>query len=126
MINYAHQIKGEYPLWKYIVQLTTVEVDYDCSILWDQGLRVICIYTYRDALYTNSTRVYRLDAEDDSFFIMCGVNHVTTGKATYTNFAVGNVISVDDSMFGGSARRYAPNIPDVDMFCKTSDHSYSN
>ena len=75
-------------------------------------------HTCRDALYTNSSRVYRLEANDDSFFIVCGVNHVTTGKATYINFAVGNVISVDDSMFEGSARMYAPKNPDVDMFCK--------
>ena len=67
--------------------------------------------------------MYRLEAEDDSFLIVCGVNHVTTGKATYTNFAVGNVISVDDSMFGGSARMYAPNVPGVDKFCKCTQHT---
>ena len=66
--------------------------------------------------------MYRLEAEDDSFLIVCGVNHVTTGKATYTNFAVGNVISVDDSMFGGSARMYAPNVPGVDKFCKCTQY----
>ena len=91
------------------------------GLLWiniiDSGLR-----TCRDALYTNSSRVYRLEAEDDSFLIVCGVNHVTTGKATYTNFAVGNVISVDDSMFGGSARMYAPNVPGVDKFCKCTQY----
>ena len=72
----------------------------------------------RDALYLNTTRLYRLKENDESFFIVCGLNHVKTGKATYINFAVGNVLSVDDSMYEGSARVYAPNIPIVDMFCK--------
>ena len=66
----------------------------------------------------NSSRRFRLREDDDSFFIVCGLNHAMTGKATYSNFAVGNVISVDNSMFGESARQYAPNMPNVDMFCK--------
>ena len=66
----------------------------------------------------NTTRQYRLEEDDDSFFIVCGLNHVMTGKATYINFAVGNVVSVDDSVYEGSARMFAPNAENVDMFCK--------
>ena len=66
----------------------------------------------------NTTRRYRLEEDDDSFFIVCGLNHVMTGKSTYINFAVGNVVSVDDSMYEGSARMFAPNAENVDMFCK--------
>ena len=66
----------------------------------------------------NSSQRYRLMEDDDSFFIVCGLNHARTGKATYSNFAVGNVIAVDNSLFGESARQYAPNMIDVDMFCK--------
>lgn len=72
----------------------------------------------RDAAYMNTSMRYKLAADDDSFFIVCGLNHTKTGKATYMNFAVGNVIAVDDSKFGESARQYAPNMQDVDMFCK--------
>ena len=66
----------------------------------------------------NSSRFYELKENDSSFFIVCGLNHVKTGKATYINFAVSSVISVVDSQFGESARQYAPNMPNVDMFCK--------
>ena len=66
----------------------------------------------------NASRRYTLGESDTSFFIVCGLNHVKTGKATYINFAVGNVISVDDSQFGESARKYAPSMQNVDMFCK--------
>ena len=66
----------------------------------------------------NSSKWYTLGENDPSFFIVCGLNHVKTGKATYINFAVGSVLAVDDSKFGGSARKYAPNMDNVDMFCK--------
>ena len=66
----------------------------------------------------NTSQRYRLREDDDSFFIVCGLNHARTGKATYSNFAVGNVIAVDNSLFGESARQYAPNMQDVDMFCE--------
>ena len=68
----------------------------------------------------NTSRWYKLGAgeTDTSFFIVCGLNHVKTGKATYINFAVGSVIAVDDSKFGKSARKYAPKLQNVDMFCK--------
>ena len=72
----------------------------------------------RDAAYRNSSRFYQLGAQDQSFFIVCGLNHVKTGKATYINFAVSSVLAVDDSKFEGSARQFAPNMPNVDMFCK--------
>ena len=61
---------------------------------------------------------YILGADDESFFVVCGVNHTKTGKAVYTNFAVRDVISVDDSKYNGSANKYAPNLVDKDMLCK--------
>ena len=65
-----------------------------------------------------STSTYQLKGMDDSsFFIVCGLNHVKTGKATYINFAVGNVLGVDDSKYGDSAKQYAPELPNVNMFC---------
>ena len=65
-----------------------------------------------------STSLYTLKGKDDpSFFIICGLNHVKTGKATYINFAAGD-LAVDDSHYGESAKQYAPNLPNVDMFCK--------
>ena len=73
---------------------------------------------FRDTAYRNSSQFYQLAARDQSFFIVCGLNHVKTGKATYINFAVRSVLAVDDSKFEGSARKYAPNLPNVDMFCK--------
>ena len=68
----------------------------------------------------NTSRWYKLGAGemDTSFFVVCGLNHVKTGKATYINFAVGSVIAVDNSKFGDSARKYAPKLQNVDMFCK--------
>ena len=66
----------------------------------------------------NGSKKYKLAENDSSFFIVCGLNHVKTGKSTYINFAVGSVIAVDDSKFGESARNYAPNMQNVDMFCK--------
>ena len=61
---------------------------------------------YRDAAYMNASKRYKLEENDKSFFIVCGLNHVKTEKATYINFAVGNVISVNDSKFRESARMY--------------------
>ncbi len=76
-------------------------------------------FPYRDAGYMNSTTAYTFEGKNDpSFFIICGLNHVKTGKATYTNFAIGSAVAVDDSKYGESAKQYAPEMPDVDMFCK--------
>lgn len=73
---------------------------------------------HRDASYMNTSKLYKLGENDNSFFIVCGLNHVKTGKATYINFAVGNVVAVDDSKYGESAKQYAPDMQNVDMFCK--------
>ena len=55
----------------------------------------------RDACYMNNTKYYKLAENNNSFFIVCGLNRVKTGKSTYINFAVGSVIAVDDSKFVG-------------------------
>ena len=46
-------------------------------------------------------------------------------QLSYIHFAVGSVIAVDDSKFGESSKKYAPNMENVDMFCKyTLANSY--
>ena len=67
----------------------------------------------------NTTSTFQFKGQDDpSFFIVCGLNHVKTGKATYMNFALGSIESVDDTKFGESAKQYAPDMSNIDMFCK--------
>ena len=68
----------------------------------------------------NGSIYYKLEENDPSFFIIVGLNHVKTGKATYINFVVGNVLAVDDSQYSDSARMHAPNVEDVNLFCKLS------
>ena len=71
----------------------------------------------------NTTSTFQFKGQDDpSFFIVyiyiCGLNHVKTSKATYMNFALGSIESVDDTKFGESAKQYAPDMSNIDMFCK--------
>ena len=70
--------------------------------------------SYRDASYMNNSKYYKLAENDSSFFIVCGLNHVKTGKSTYINFAVGSMIAVDGSKFGESARKCAPDMENAD------------
>jgi hypothetical protein len=56
----------------------------------------------------------------DEAFIVYGVNHVQTGKATYANISVyaqtrrAGVLAVSDDQMFGSANRYVPDEPDRD------------
>jgi hypothetical protein len=55
----------------------------------------------------------------DEFIIVYGVNHVATGKATYSNFALygadiwNGVKAVTDADFTGSAEEYLPDNPNA-------------
>jgi hypothetical protein len=55
----------------------------------------------------------------NEFIIVYGVNHVTTGKATYENFALYTANSmkgagmISDSDFNGTAKEYLPDNPDA-------------
>ncbi|MEQ8171560.1 MAG: hypothetical protein ABRQ38_21910 [Candidatus Eremiobacterota bacterium] len=56
-----------------------------------------------------------LPDDPNSFFIVYGVNHVKTGKCTYSNFVIygsimiNGVIGVDSRQFAGSASDYMPD-----------------
>ena len=60
-----------------------------------------------------------LGIDADEFIIVYGVNHVATGKATYSNFAPNGadiwngVGAVHDSEFTGTAEKYLPNNPNA-------------
>ncbi len=60
-----------------------------------------------------------LGNDSNEFIIVYGVNHVATGKATYSNFAIygadvwNGVGAVTDQDFNGTAEAYLPNNPDA-------------
>jgi len=60
-----------------------------------------------------------LGNDTDEFIIVYGVNHVATGKATYSSFAVygadvwNGVGSITDLDFNGTAEEYLPDNPDA-------------
>ncbi len=60
-----------------------------------------------------------LGNDTDEFIIVYGVNHVATGKATYSNFAVygadlfNGVRAITNADFNGSAEEYLPNNPNA-------------
>ncbi|HQF16597.1 MAG TPA: hypothetical protein PLI05_05965 [Methanotrichaceae archaeon] len=60
-----------------------------------------------------------LGNDTDEFIIVYGVNHVATGKSTYSNFVIngadiGNSVGViTDAEFNGTAEEYLPNNPNA-------------
>lgn len=72
-----------------------------------------------------------LPDDPNTFFIVYGVNHVKTGKVTYSNFVIygsvmiNGVIGVDSSQFTGSASDYMPGNPGADYLYawKVSRHA---
>lgn len=60
-----------------------------------------------------------LGNDPNEFIIVYGVNHVATGKATYSNFAIygadvwNGVRAITDADFNGSAEEYLPNNPNA-------------
>jgi hypothetical protein len=60
-----------------------------------------------------------LGNDADEFIIVYGVNHVATGKATYSNFAVygadvwNGVGAIEDPVFNGTAEEYLPDNPNA-------------
>lgn len=60
-----------------------------------------------------------LGNDSNEFIIVYGVNHVATGKATYSNFAIygadvwNGVRAITDADFNGSAEEYLPDNPNA-------------
>ncbi|AKB81121.1 hypothetical protein MSBR3_0543 [Methanosarcina barkeri 3] len=60
-----------------------------------------------------------LGKSSNEFIIVYGVNHVATGKASYSNFAIygadvwNGVRAITDADFNGSAEEYLPNNPNA-------------
>jgi hypothetical protein len=60
-----------------------------------------------------------LGNDTNEFIIVYGVNHVATGKATYSNFAVygadvwNGVGAIEDPVFNGTAEEYLPDNPNA-------------
>src|SRR5512137_458923 len=63
-----------------------------------------------------------LGNDTDEFIIVYGVNHVATGKATYSNFAIygtdawNGVKAITNEDFNGSAEAYLPGNPNAKYF----------
>ncbi|WP_229388219.1 hypothetical protein [Methanosarcina sp. DH2] len=61
-----------------------------------------------------------LGNDSDEFIIVYGVNHVATGKAMYSNFAIygadtwNGVRAISDADFSGSAEEYLPDNPNAE------------
>jgi len=74
----------------------------------------------RDSIYLR-TKNFLLPDDPDNFVIVYGANHVTTGKALYSNFSVygrkalNGVGSVDNTSFP-TAEQYLPENPDAKYF----------
>ena len=74
----------------------------------------------RDTIYLR-TKNFLLPAEPDNFVIVYGANHVTTGKAKYSNFgvygrlALNGVGSVDNTNFP-TAEEFLPGNPNAQYF----------
>jgi len=72
-----------------------------------------------------------LPDDPNTFFIVYGVNHMKTGKCTYSNFVIygspvsNGVIGVDSWQFTGSASDYIPTHPQADYLYawKVSRHA---
>jgi hypothetical protein len=60
-----------------------------------------------------------LGDDPNEFFIIYGVNHVATGKATYQNFGIygadvwNGIKAITDADFSGSAEEYLPDNPNA-------------
>jgi hypothetical protein len=95
----------------------------DCCYLWTASQPV----ESPTAPFYNTTGFYdflqdsqvTLANDSDEFIIVYGVNHVATGKATYSNFAVygadvwNGIRAITDAEFTGSAEEYLPDNPDA-------------
>ena len=74
----------------------------------------------RDTIYLR-TKNFLLPSQPDSFVIVFGANHVTTGKALYSNFSVygrralNGVGSVDNTSFP-TAEQFLPGNPNAKYF----------
>jgi len=71
----------------------------------------------RDTTYLNNTTPFTLGDDPSQFLIIYGVNHASTGKASYSNLGIfgaklnNGVASVDNKRFEGTAEEYIPGNP---------------
>jgi hypothetical protein len=60
-----------------------------------------------------------LGNDTNEFIIVYGINHVASGKATYSNFGIygadvwNSVGAIEDPIFNGTAEEYLPDNPDA-------------
>jgi hypothetical protein len=103
--------------------INAVGPDNDAAYLWT-GNQTVSSPTppfYNTSLYYPFLRdpAVTLGNNTGEFIIVYGVNHVATGKATYSNFAVygadvwNGVRAITDEDFNGSAEEYLPNNPNA-------------
>lgn len=87
----------------------------------------------RDAVYLRTTNTTLSDKPDDCI-IVYGVNHIATGKATYSNFAFyGSLVengvgAISNHVLAGTAEAYLPNNPNAKYLyvAKISRHADDN
>ncbi|MDH7597915.1 MAG: hypothetical protein QHG98_09310 [Methanothrix sp.] len=97
--------------------------DNDCCYLWSASQTVSSpTPPFPDlSLYYDFLRdpAITLSNDTNEFIIVYGVNHVATGKATYSNFAIygadlfNGLKAITDEEFNGTAEEYLPNNPNA-------------
>ncbi len=95
----------------------------DCCYLWsaNQSVSSQTPFLFNTSQYYPFLRdpAVTLGNNPNEFIIVYGINHVATGKATYSNFAVfgadvwNGVKAIPDSDFNGTAQEYLPDNPNA-------------
>jgi hypothetical protein len=95
----------------------------DCCYLWtaNQTVSSPTPFLFNTSEYYPFLRdpAITLGNDSEEFIIVYGVNHVATGKATYSNFAVygadvwNGIKAITDRDFNGSAEEYLPDNPNA-------------
>jgi hypothetical protein len=100
--------------------------DNDCCYLWSENQTI----SSPTPPFPNLSQYYpflkhpriTLGNDPNEFIIVYGVNHVATGKATYSNFALygsdiwNGVKAITNEDFNGSAEAYLPGKPNAKYF----------
>jgi hypothetical protein len=95
----------------------------DCCYLWsaNQSVSSPTPFLFNTSQYYSFLRdpAVTLGNDPNEFIIVYGVNHVATGKATYSNFAIfgadvwNGVKAITDADFNGTAQEYLPDNPNA-------------
>jgi hypothetical protein len=103
--------------------IDVVGPDNDACNLWSANQTI----SSPTPLFANLSQYYdfaphpaiALGNDTNEFIIVYGVNHVATGKATYSNFAIygadgwNGVEAIHDAYFNGTAQEYLPDNPNA-------------